>query len=418
MVTWEWNLGSDKISISPNAAEVIGAPLSAETTLDNLCTKWIHPDDWPQQRNDTENAVARGGNYVSQFRIIHPDSRAIIWVENRATVVCDSDGKPTCIKGTAMDITRRKQAEEALEKEEQKYRSVARKLRTLVENFPDFIARFDKECRFIYVNPTVTKAFGLPLEHFAGKTVYDLNLEGGDSGQNERLHNSIKQAFQQGTPNILEATWATPGGERTFEVRHIPEQDEDGKVVSVLGIAREITERKRMEEKLRYAEALYRALYCDNPCMIFILDTEGKVLSVNATAVSELGYTEAELKGKSVLQVYYPDDRHEMAEQLQESLRHPGKINHWQLRKIRKNGDVFWLDGFARPVKDLNGKLNIMVVCLDITARKQAEAETGRLTAELEQRVARNPSPSRSRCSEIAPTTRGRGSGSGFSAGN
>jgi PAS domain-containing protein len=84
------------------------------------------------------------------------------------------------------DVTERKQAEEAL-------RKMDRQLRTLVENFPDFIARFDRECRRLYVNPSVTKAFGLPLEDFVGKSLQELAMPG-PPGQNQALQARIRQA--------------------------------------------------------------------------------------------------------------------------------------------------------------------------------------------------------------------------------
>jgi PAS domain-containing protein len=52
----------------------------------------------------------------------------------------------------------------------------------------------------------------------------------------------------------------------------------------------DITERERAEEKLRHSEARYRALYRDNPIMIFTLDAEGTILSVNPSGASQLGY--------------------------------------------------------------------------------------------------------------------------------
>ncbi|MDB6065985.1 MAG: domain S-box protein [Pedosphaera sp.] len=395
------------------------------------------------------------------------------------------------------------------------------KLRTMVENFPDFIVRFDAECRFLYVNPSVTKAFGVPLEQFVGKILGDPSLPGRDPGQDETLQNGIKQAFKQGVPNTLEAKWTTFRGERIFEVRHIPERDESGKVISVLGIGRDITERKQheemlreraelqsrltrianvapvaifefrlapdgrmsmpystpgvkdiyglkpeelvedfspawalihpqdiprlrgaieesartlepfhdewrvrhpakgeiwvdsraitqrepdgsivwygyfhdvterkqAEERLRNSEARYRALYRENPSMILTLDAEGKVLSVNQAGLDQLGYSMGELEGESVLKVFHPEDRGALAGQIQVSLRNPNQVQHWLLRKIRKDGAVAWVDELAQSITDLSGARNILVVCQDITERKRAEEEIQALNANLELRV-------------------------------
>ncbi len=147
--------------------------------------------------------------------------------------------------GTARDITVLREAE--------------RQLRTLVENHPDFIVRFDSEGRYSYVNPAVTRAFGATVEYFIGRTLLDpelavLGLE------LSPLHESIVQTAKKGMPVNREECWLTTEGQRYFEVRLIPEKDEMARVVSVLGIARDITERIHAEiEKVQLESQLLQS---------------------------------------------------------------------------------------------------------------------------------------------------------------
>ena len=152
-------------------------------------------------------------------------------------------------------------------------------------------------------------------------------------------------------------------------------------------MAKKITEHKRAEEALRYSEARYRALHRDIPTMIFTLDTEGKVLSVNPYGASQLGYTIQELEGEPVLNVFHPDDRQAVSEQLLECLENPGRVYRWQLRKIHKSGAILWVEELAQAVNDLNGVPNVLVVCRDVTERKQAEEALRKAHCELEQKV-------------------------------
>jgi PAS domain S-box-containing protein len=133
------------------------------------------------------------------------------------------------------------------------------RFRMLAENFPDFVVRYDRHGRHTYVNPAVAKAFGLPADAIVGKTLHELPLRSKPE-QNHELEALIQRVYDEGDANRSEARWDTEAGERIFEVRHEPEKDASGNVVSVLGIARDITEREQMEQEraatLRFFESM------------------------------------------------------------------------------------------------------------------------------------------------------------------
>ena len=129
------------------------------------------------------------------------------------------------------------------------------RFRMLAENFPDFVARFDRTGHYTYVNPAVEKAFGLPAEAIIGKSLQELP-QGRKKEQNDELLNLIHLAFDKGVANESEVYWDTEIGERIYEIRHAPEKDAAGSVVSVLSIARDISERKRLEDQLRQSQKM------------------------------------------------------------------------------------------------------------------------------------------------------------------
>ena len=161
-------------------------------------------------------------------------------------------------------------------------------------------------------------------------------------------------------------------------------KDFKGDIVTFFGTIQDITERKRAEETLRFSEERYRALFRDNPTMIVTLDSGLRMLSVNPSCASQLGYTIGELEGQPVLKLFHEDDRQTVAEQLLKCLQSPDQVHCWQFRKIRKDGGLLWVEEVAQAVYDLNGVLNLLVVCQDITERKQAEAEREQLLLKLE----------------------------------
>jgi PAS domain S-box-containing protein len=132
-------------------------------------------------------------------------------------------------------------------------------------------------------------------------------------------------------------------------------------------------EREELLEALQFSEARYRALHRENPVMIFTVDAAGKILEPNLACESHLGYTMEELKGRPAVEVFYEEDRPLVAEQLRASLENPGRVYHWEFRKVRKDGAIVWVDEVAQAIYDLNGELNVLIVCQDVTERKRAE---------------------------------------------
>ena len=148
---------------------------------------------------------------------------------------------------------------------------------------------------------------------------------------------------------------------------------EDGNLRGFSTVMHDVTERKRAEDALRFSEERYRALYRDNPTMIATIDAGLTMLSVNPSCADQLGYTIDELEGQSVLKLFHEDDRPALAEQLRLCLQNPEQVYRWQFRKVRKDGGMLWVEEIAQGVYDLNGALNVLVVCQDITDRKRAE---------------------------------------------
>ena len=131
--------------------------------------------------------------------------------------------------------------------------------------------------------------------------------------------------------------------------------------------------RTQAEEALRESEMQYRALYEDNPSMYFTVDAQGTVLSVNPFGAEQLGYPVAELVGQPVLGIFHPDDRAAVSEQLAACLRTPNQVAHWEFRKVRKDGSTLWVREAARAVQGGGGSPVVLIVCEDVTVRKQAE---------------------------------------------
>ena len=140
-----------------------------------------------------------------------------------------------------LDIIDRKQAEEALRESEEQFRSLA-------ESSTDLIMRYDRQFRHIYANEACLRVSGKTKEEYIGKTHRELDLDPTLCGLWEK---KIQAVFDTGKPQLEIFEWKGTEGEVVLDWRVMPEFSEDGSVQSVLGVARDISEQKRMEEEIR-----------------------------------------------------------------------------------------------------------------------------------------------------------------------
>lgn len=188
------------------------------------------------------------------------------------------------------------------------------RLRTLVENIPHCVARFDTKGRFLYVNPAVTNTFGFPSTHFKGKTLTELNLSS-KPGQDQILHDMILMVVNSGKPNHTETGWMTKNSVRFFDVQLIPEKDKNGNVISVLSIAEDITERKNYEKELKEARNRLSAIVSTLPDLVWLKNTNGMYTICNKAYEEYFGASESEIIGKTDRDFFDDEIAYEMQEE-------------------------------------------------------------------------------------------------------
>lgn len=230
--------------------------------------------------------------------------------------------------------------------------------------------------RFDYVNGSFATMFGYTVEEIINETsINDLiapehrqlvahKIRQRETGEKQTLRYSFRALRKNGSTFFVEV--------------HGRRINHRGKV-GIIGTLIDITEQKRAEANLRASEERYRAFYNETPSMFFTVDAQGIIITVNDFGAHQLGFRKNELEGNYFLNIFHQDDQDSVQKQIITSLQKIDQINHWQFRKIRKDGSAMWCEEFVRTIHGPEEKITLLIVSQDITARKRLE-ESLRLT--------------------------------------
>ncbi|MCP3373576.1 PAS domain S-box protein [Bradyrhizobium cajani] len=117
----------------------------------------------------------------------------------------------------------------------------------------------------------------------------------------------------------------------------------------------------------------WQQVFEHNPVMYFMVDPTGTVINVNTFGAAQLGYTAAELIGRSVLDVFFEEDRDFVRACVALCLETVDQSHTWEIRKVRKDGSVLWVRENAKTMLRADGGPIVLVACENITERKEAE---------------------------------------------
>jgi two-component system CheB/CheR fusion protein len=207
-------------------------------------SQFICKEDLALYYGQRKITTATGDPVDCDLRLVRNDGE-LLWANLSITVTQAPEETPVT-RVVISDITRRKRLEDALRKHESDFR-------TLVENSPDCIIRFDSDLRRVYVNPAISRIYGEPASQLIGRHVTDSLIADADK---EAFTKALLEVFASGEEKRIGYRFNGSGGVRFFDGRLVPEFDQDGRVVSVISIARDITAMKEIEGRHIQAKLL------------------------------------------------------------------------------------------------------------------------------------------------------------------
>ena len=253
--------------------------------------------------------------------------------------------------------------------------------RALIEHADDLIAVLEGDGRIRYVSPSVERLLGAPAERWVGGSVFDL-IHPSDQATVVAQFAETSERMGAGAAVIFRLRHAD-GTWRTVEATGNNLLATD-LVHGIVVNARDITERTEMERVMRESELRFRTLVENSSDLISQLDAVGVFRYASPNYEAALGYTPAEVIGRSTLEFIHPEDVGLIAGALTEY-----QGGHHQFRFRHKRGEWRWFESHARPFIDERGELGAVVVSRDITERRRAaeELERARDAAEAASRA-------------------------------
>jgi len=281
-----------------------------------------------------------------------------LWVQITAHGVQNAAGHPQYFEAFVQDVTERRRSVDELRLSEARYRALA-------TNLPDTsVFLFDHELRYLLVDGSSLAGVGMSKETLEGRTIWDV----APADMAERV---VPLRYKALAGHIVEFEESYNG--RTHAVHLLPIRDGTGAVIYGMGVAVDITERKRAAERLAENEGWLRAIVDAEPECVKVLDRKGYVVTMNPAGLAMLEADAPEqIVGQDVLSFVLPDYRRAFTDLAKRVL--TGESGTLEFEIVGLKGTRRWLETHAVPLRGPHGDIHsVLGITRDITKRKQAE---------------------------------------------
>jgi PAS domain S-box-containing protein len=317
----------------------------------------------PEEPRKIRAAIQSQGFFVGEELIKRKDG-SVFFANFFSSLITDDNGQPIAVQSSFFDITERRQAEEAVRQSQARFQG-------LVETLGEWVWEVDSQGTYTYISPNIKKLLGYEPEEVLGKTPFDLMSP--EEAQRVAGVFGPLLSTQQPLVGLENINRHKDGRLFVLETNGVPFFDANGQLQGYRGTDRDITERKRAEDKLKQNVNFTSALLDAVPTPVFYKDNKGIYQGCNRSFTDIMGVTSEEIKGKTVHQLW-PSENAEIYHQKDMDLMR--KVEH-QVYEATINDK----DGIIRPVifaKDVfydeSGNVAGLVgAFLDITERKYAE---------------------------------------------
>jgi PAS domain S-box-containing protein len=316
-------------------------------------------------QDNPQSVEALGQFVLSGYRLAEWESREIDaegtvhYFSNTFTGILEQEHLVR-IWGSRRDISERKRVEREM-----------RLLAQTITSTKDCVSITDLEDRLLFVNEAFLEAYGYAEEELLGKPLAAL-----------RSSSMAPEAARQILPATLHGGWYGEVINRRKDGQDLPLElwtsvvrNDEGDPVALVGVARDISDRKRMEHALRQSEARLRRITDAMRDVVTQTDVDGIIRYISPSGFLALGYRPEETLGRPLFEKVHPDDREKVEKAFHEALAKKSGMT-LEFRHRHANGDYVWLEAVGNLLFDDQRQVVGTVFGIrDITLRKSAEEQ-------------------------------------------
>jgi PAS domain S-box-containing protein len=299
------------------------------------------------------------------------------WWDSKVSPVRGADGleRLLCI---SQDITQRKRSEDDRKQAEERLRESEERLSAIFSQATVGLSEASLDGHFQRVNDKICRILGRLRQEMLAATVLDVTYP----EDMPKSLEALEQMLETGEPVSLDKRYLRPDGTIVWANSSLTRlDDEQGRPRAILAVTVDLSDRKQAEENLRESEERYRAIVNQAVTGVAYSDIGGKLTLVNQKYCDITGYSAAELSQMRMYEITHPEDLPRNVELYNRMVTEstPFEI---EKRYITNDGSIVWVNNYVSAITDREGKpQSIIAIVLDITDRKQAEAEREQLLA-------------------------------------
>jgi len=364
--SWEWDVPEDCLTWSAEMCRIFGlGPDRFGASLRGYL-ELVHRDDRAMAQSVIELALARGGTFDFEHRIVRADGQ-VCTVHGRGEVFRDAEGRPVRVAGTGQDISARKRMEQELQQSEERFRLA-------FTHAAIGKAMVAPDRHILQVNPAACRILGRTEAALLG-----LHTDAITHPEDHGKTNAFVQRLLDG-PDVsgtLELRLLRRDGEVVWS--HLAAtlvRDGEGRPLRFLAEFEDVTERRRAEQALRESEERFRSLCTQAPVMLMSFDQDKRIRDVSDFWLQTTGYQRDEVIGRDGLSFITPDSREQLQRVIEENRRNNQVVlKNVPIRGVCKDGST--IDLLSTSVAEIGadgGSKGAICVQINLTDLQRAQA--------------------------------------------